>query len=107
MRIDLDNGLDKVKLRQALKMIEGKKIKIVCGSEIYDIDTITSSNGVIYFHTDSRQTVNSRLKKNKDDLRVKTNFQGVYEGEDWEEYKKKRNFFNDCVGDIPGHKNVK
>ena len=58
MRIELDAPLTKTKLRQALKMAgsEGKTIKVIMGTEIFDIDTIVSKNNTIYLRTDSKQT---------------------------------------------------
>lgn len=57
MRIELDKPLSKTKLGQALKMTGNKKrVKVVCGTEIYDIGVITSKGDTIYFHTDNKQT---------------------------------------------------
>lgn len=58
MRIELDKPLTKTKLRQILKMVgnEGKEIKIIMGTEIFDIDTVVSKNGTIYLCTDSKAT---------------------------------------------------
>lgn len=69
MRVELDEPLSKTRLRQILKMCQGtgKTIKVVCGTDIFDIDTITTKNDVIYFHTESRQTVDLRLRDDDDE----------------------------------------
>ena len=70
MRVELDEPLSKTRLRQILKMCKGKgvKIKVVCGTDIFDIDTITTKDDEnIYLHTNSKQTVDYRVNhlKNK------------------------------------------
>lgn len=69
MRVELDEPLSKTKLRQVLKMCKGQgvNIKVVCGADIFDIDTITTKDENIYLHTNSKQTVDYRLNhlKNK------------------------------------------
>lgn len=67
MRVELDEPLSKTRLRQILKMCKGKgvKIKVVCGTDIFDIDTITTKDDDIYLHTDSRQTVDYRVNRLK------------------------------------------
>ena len=58
MRIELDEPLTKTKLRQILKMAgkDGKAIKIIMGTEIFDIDTVVTKNETIYLCTDSKAT---------------------------------------------------
>ena len=58
MRIELDEPLTKTKLRQILKMAgkDGKAIKIIMGTEIFDIDTVVTKNEIIYLCTDSKAT---------------------------------------------------
>lgn len=58
MRIELDKPLTKTKLRQILKMAgkDGKAIKIIMGTEIFDIDTVVTKNETIYLCTDSKAT---------------------------------------------------
>lgn len=58
MRIELDKPLTKTKLRQVLKMIgnDAKKIKIIMGTEVFNIDTIVSKNDTMYLCTDSKET---------------------------------------------------
>ena len=58
MRIELDEPLTRTKLRQILKMAgkDGKAIKIIMGTEIFDIDTVVTKNETIYLCTDSKAT---------------------------------------------------
>lgn len=98
MRIDLDKPLDKAKLRQALKLTDGKAIKVVCGTDIYDIDTITSKNGTLYFHTNSKQTVDKRLDKKK--KRLKTTGEKWNLDKEWEGIKNKKKLRDLYVEDI-------
>lgn len=68
MRIELDKPLNKTKLRQILKMVgnEGKEIKVIMGTEIFDIDTVVTKNGTIYLCTDSKSTSEFYEKRVKD-----------------------------------------
>ena len=65
MRIELDEPLTKTKLRQILKMAgkDGKAIKIIMGTEIFDIDTVVTKNETIYLCTDSKATSDFYEKK--------------------------------------------
>ena len=58
MRIELDKPLTKTKMRQILKMAgkDSKAIKIIMGTEIFDIDTVVTKNETIYLCTDSKET---------------------------------------------------
>ena len=68
MRIELDKPLSRKTLRQSLKMLPNnvKRIKIICGSGILDIDTIVSNNDTLFLCTDSQQTIDflDKIKKN-------------------------------------------
>lgn len=77
MRIELDEGkpLTKTKLRQALKLIgkDSNKIKVILGSEIFNIDRIISNNGVLFLCTNAKETSKFYEKrvaplKDKDDI---------------------------------------
>ena len=69
MRIELDKPLTKTKMRQILKMIgnEGKEIKVIMGTEIFDIDTVVSKNDTIYLCTDSKSTSDFYANKVKNE----------------------------------------
>lgn len=58
MRIELDKPLTKTKLRQVLKLIgnDVKHIKVIMGTEIFEIDTIVTKNDTMYLCTDSKET---------------------------------------------------
>ena len=58
MRIELDKPLTKTKLRQVLKLIgnDVKHIKVIMGTEIFEIDTIVAKNDTMYLCTDSKET---------------------------------------------------
>ena len=70
MRIELDRPLTKTKLRQILKMAgkDGKAIKIIMGTEIFDIDTVVTKNETIYLCTDSKATSDFYEKRVIEDL---------------------------------------
>lgn len=122
MRIELDEPLTKTKLRQILKMAgkDGKAIKIIMGTEIFDIDTVVTKNETIYLCTDSKATSDFYEKRVIEDL-PKDNQQKDYQdpevpykpvyytitGENewerkWEEYRKKHGLPKYYVGDTPG-----
>ena len=129
MRIELDKPLTKTKLKQALKMIgkDAKKIKIIMGTEIFDIDTIVSKNDTMYLCTNSKETADfyeKRVIVDPDDEieaaeKDKKDYQdpipappqiGKYQlftyddrwEKEWEEYRKKHNLPPWYVGDTPG-----
>lgn len=122
MRIELDKPLTKTKLNQALKMIGSgsKKIKIIMGTEIFDVDTIVSKDNTVYLCTDSRETSKFYEKRVIEELSDDEEEQEDYEGpvdympseyvikeyndwkEKWEEYRKKNNLPPNYVGDTPG-----
>ena len=70
MRIELDKPLTKTKLRQILKMAgkDGKAIKVIMGTEIFDIDTVVTKNETIYLCTDSKETSDFYEKRVIEDL---------------------------------------
>lgn len=128
MRIELDNALTKTKLRQVLKMIgsDVKKVKIIMGTEIFDIDKIVSRNDTMYLCTNSKETadfyekrviiepndeielVDEDKKDYKDPIPALPQI-GKYEicrynnkwEKEWEEYRKKHNLPPWYVGDTP------
>ena len=133
MRIELDKPLTKTKLNQALKMIGSgsKKIKIIMGTEIFDVDTIVSKNNIIYLCTDSRETSKFYEKRvivePDDEIELieedKKDYQdpiptlpqiGKYQlfryddrwEKKWEEYRKKHNLPPWYVGDTPGYNDI-
>lgn len=114
MRIELDRPLTKTKLRQILKMAgkDGKAIKIIMGTEIFDIDTVVTKNETIYLCTDSKATSDFYEKRVIEDLPkdcqdsevpyepVYYTFTGENEWErKWEEYRKKHGLPKYYVGD--------
>ena len=122
MRIELDKPLTKTKLNQALKMIGSgsKKIKIIMGTEIFDVDTIVSKDNTVYLCTDSRETSKFYEKRVIEELPDDEEEQKDYEDpltdyipnkyvikqckdweEKWEEYRKKHNLPPNYVGDTP------
>lgn len=122
MRIELDKPLSKTKLKQALKMTGNKKaIKIICGTEIYDIDTITTKGDTIYLHTNSEQTsefyrtkVISKTDKDKevqkaieealernDDYPKYDDVTSIPSNKKWEKWKKEVEKNGYVVGDTP------
>lgn len=122
MRIELDKPLTKTKLRQILKMAgkDGKAIKIIMGTEIFDIDTVVTKNETIYLCTDSKATSDFYEKRVIEDL-PKDNQQQDYQDPEvpykpvyytitgekewerkWEEYRKKHGLPKYYVGDTPG-----
>jgi hypothetical protein len=122
MRIELDKPLTKAKLRQALKMANGKKIKIIMGTEIFDVDTIVSKNDTIYLCTDSTETSKFYEKRVIDEVSDEEDKQKDYQDpiipyppvyytithdktwqQKWEEYRKKHNLPPNYIGDTPGY----
>lgn len=117
MRIELDEPLTKTKLRQILKMAgkDGKAIKIIMGTEIFDIDTVVTKNETIYLCTDSKATsdfyekrVIEDLPKDYQDPEVpyKPVYYTVTSKNEWErkleEYRKKHGLPKYYVGDTHG-----
>ena len=124
MRIELDKPLTKTKLRQVLKMIgnDAKKIKIIMGTEIFDIDTIVSKNDIMYLCTDSKQTSKFYEKrvmeelpddeeKEEDDYcdpriwKYPSHYTITHNEKywaEWEKYKKEHGLPPYYVGDTPG-----
>lgn len=122
MRIELDKPLTKTKLNQALKMIGSgsKKIKIIMGTEIFDVDTIVSKDNTVYLCTDSRETSKFYEKRVIEELPDDEEKQKDYEDpltdyipnkyvikqckdweEKWEAYRKKHNLPPNYIGDAP------
>ena len=126
MRIELDKPLTKTKLRQVLKMMgsDAKKIKIIMGTEIFDIDTIVSKNDTMYLCTNSKETADFYEKrvivKPDDEIELveedKKDYQdsipappqiGKYQlfnyddrwEKEWEKYRKKHNLPPWYIGD--------
>lgn len=123
MRIELDKPLTKTKLNQALKMIGSgsKRIKIIMGTEIFDIDTIVSKDNTVYLCTDSRETSKFYEKRVIEELPDDEEEQKDYEDplidyipnkyiitqckdwhDKWEEYRRKHNLPPNYIGDTPG-----
>ena len=130
MRIELDKPLTKTKLNQALKMIGSgsKKIKIIMGTEIFDVDTIVSKNNIIYLCTDSRETSKFYEKRvivePDDEIELIEEDEKDYQDpiptlpqigkyqlfnyddrweKEWEKYCKKHNLPPWYIGDTPGY----
>ena len=128
MRIELDKPLTKTKLRQALKMMgsDAKKIKIIMGTEIFDIDRIISKKDTIYLCTNSKETADFYEKRviiePDDEIEVVDGDKKDYQDQNptspqndkyqsfsynnrwakkWEEYRKKHNLPPWYVGDAP------
>lgn len=134
MRIELDKPLTKTKLRQALKMMGSgtKKVKIIMGAEIFDIDTIVSKNDTMFLCTNSKETADfyekrvipepdneiELIEEDKKDYqdpisappRINEYQIGKYDlftyddrwEKEWEKYRKKHNLPPWYVGDTPG-----
>lgn len=125
MRIELDKPLTKTKLRQVLKMIgnDAKKIKIIMGTEVFDIDTIVSKNDTMYLCTDSKETSKFYEKrvvkessddeeKEEDDYcdprvwRYPNHYYTITHNEkywaEWEKYRREHGLPPNYVGDTPG-----
>lgn len=113
MRIELDKPLTKTKLRQILKMAgkDGKAIKIIMGTEIFDIDTVVTKNETIYLCTDSKATSDFYEKRVIEDLPedyqdpevpykpVDCTITGKNEWErKWEEYRLPKYYVGDTHG---------
>lgn len=69
MRVELDKPLTKTKLKQILKIIgnDAKNIKVIMGTEIFNIDTIVSKNNTAYLCTDAKETSDFFAKKDLKD----------------------------------------
>lgn len=123
MRIELDKPLTKTKLRQVLKLLgnDAKKIKVIMGTEIFDIDTIVSKNDTMYLCTDSKATSDFYEKRVIEDLPDDKEDKKDYQDPDipykpvyytithdnewkrkWEEYRKEHGLPPNYVGDTPG-----
>ncbi len=123
MRIELDKPLTKTKLRQVLKLLgnDAKKIKVIMGTEIFDIDTIVSKNDTMYLCTDSKATSDFYEKRVIEDLSDDKEDKKDYQDPDipykpvyytvthdnewkrkWEEYRKEHGLPEHYIGDTPG-----
>lgn len=108
MRIELDKPLSRKSLRQSLKMLpkDVKKIKVICGSGILDIDRIVSDNDTLFLCTDSQQTIDflKKIKKNDTDKIhwINTVTCNNDWNKEWEKYRKQHGLPPNYIGDCPG-----
>ena len=123
MRIELDKPLTKTKLRQVLKLLgnDAKKIKVIMGTEIFDIDTIVSKNDTMYLCTDTKATSDFYEKRVIEDLPDDKEDKKDYQDPDipykpvyytvthdnewkrkWEKYRKEHGLPEYYIGDTPG-----
>lgn len=112
MRIELDKPLTKTKLRQIIKLLGNgsKVIKVIMGTEIFDIDTIVQKNDTVYLCTDSKATSDFYEKRVIEDLpdekEIKPYHYTITYSNDWKEkwekYRKEHGLPPHYVGDTPG-----
>ena len=112
MRIELDKPLTKTKLRQIIKLLGNgsKVIKVIMGTEIFDIDTIVQKNDTVYLCTDSKATSDFYEKRVIEDLPDEKEIKPYYYTitysndwkEKWEKYRKEHGLPPHYVGDTPG-----
>lgn len=111
MRIELDKPLTKTKLRQIIKLLGNgsKVIKVIMGTEIFDIDTIVQKNDTVYLCTDSKATSDFYEKRVIEDLpdeeKIKPYHYTITYSNDWKEkwekYRKEHGLPPYYVGDVP------